>query len=124
MNILRPVCLSLAGIGIAIGAVACGPSHTTAYKVNASQSAQAKSDAKSLAECLPQNSLAQLKLIKSLDTKTGRDALVAMCGIAPQKKQAFEASVLSAAESGHLTTGAGRNTFFTVTLPQLVKENQ
>jgi hypothetical protein len=124
MNILRPVCLTIAGLGIVIGAAACGPAHTTAYKVNASQSAQAKSDAKSLAECLPQNSLAQLQLIKSLDTAKGRDQLVAMCGIAPNKKQAFEAAVLSAAESGHLTTSAGRNTFVTVTLPQLVKENQ
>jgi hypothetical protein len=124
MNILRPVCLSLAGLGIAVGAVACGPHYSTTYKVPASQSAAAKADAKSLAECLPQNSLAQLKLIKSLDTKSGRAQLVAMCGIAPDKKQAFEASVLSAAESGHLTTSAGRSTFFTVTLPQLVKENQ
>jgi hypothetical protein len=122
MNIIRPVCMSLAGLGIAIGAVACAP-HTTA-KVSASQSTAAKADAKSLAQCLPQNSLAQLKLIKSLDTTSGRAQLVAMCGIAPQKKQAFEAATLSAAESGHLTTSAGRNTFFGVTLPQLVKENQ
>jgi hypothetical protein len=123
MNILRPVCLTLAGLGIAVSAVACSP-HNSGVKVSASQSQAAKSDAKSLAQCLPQNSLAQLKLIKSLDTAKGRDQLVAMCGIAPDKKQAFEAATLSAAESGHLTTSAGRNTFFTVTLPQLIKENQ
>ena len=123
MNILRTTCLSLAGIGIAISAVACSP-HNSAVKVSASQSTAAKADAKSLAQCLPQNSLDQLKLIKSLDTTGGRAQLITMCGIAPDKKQAFEADVLSAAESGHLTTSSGRSTFFTVTLPQLVKENQ
>jgi hypothetical protein len=123
MNIIRTTALSFAGIAVAVSAVACSP-HNSGVKVSASQSTAAKADAKSLAECLPQSSLAQLKLIKSLDSKSGRDQLVAMCGIAPDKKQAFEASVLSAAESGHLTSSAGRNTFFTVTLPQLIKENQ
>src|SRR5271163_698444 len=116
MNILRTTCLSLAGIGIAISAVACSP-HNSTVKVSASQSTAAKADAKSLAQCLPQNSLDQLKLIKSLDTTGGRAQLISMCGIAPDKKQAFEADVLSAAESGHLTTSSGRSTFFTVTLP-------
>jgi hypothetical protein len=113
----------LIGAAVAAGAVACSPSHST--HVSASQSAAAKADAKALsAKCIPVSTVAQIKLAHSLTTKPGRAKLEATCGIAPNRKSAFEASVLSAAETGHLTTAQGRTEFFGVTLPKLIEENQ
>lgn len=108
---------------LAVGLTACSPSH--AHHATPAESAQAKSDAKAIAaKCLPSSSLAQLQLIKSLEKPAGRSALETKCGIPPARKQVFESQVLSAAEKGKLTTSAGRQTFFAVTLPKLVEENQ
>lgn len=112
------------GIGVAVSVIACQPSHNTAQHVTASQSAVAKSDAKALAKCLPTGAVQQIQLAHSLTTHSGREALTAKCGVPPQKKQAFEAQVLAAAEAGHLTTHAGRTAFFSVTLPHIVEANQ
>lgn len=113
----------LAGIALIVGIAACTPAKTTVH-VNASESAAAKSNAAALAKCLPQSPLAQIQMAQSLTTHSGRETLEDKCGIPPAHKQAFEASVLSAAESGHLTTSAGRTAFFSVTLPKIVEENQ
>jgi hypothetical protein len=111
------------GAAVAAGAAACSPSHST--HVSASQSAAAKADAKALtAKCIPQSAGAQIELAHSLATQAGRAKLEATCGIAPSHKAAFEADVLSAAESGRLTSHSGRATFFAVTLPKIVEENQ
>jgi len=113
----------LIGAAAAVGVAACGPSHTT--HVSASQSAAAKADARALsAKCIPTGATQQTELAHSLTTKPGRARLEAKCGIAPNRKAAFEASVLSAAETGHLTTAQGRTEFFGVTLPKLIEENQ
>lgn len=114
------------GIGVAVSVIACGPagSGTLGPSINASQSAQAKSDAKALARCLPKSSLKQIELAKSLTTHSGRKALEDTCGIPSRNKAAFESSVLSAAEQGHLSTRGGRAAFFTVTLPKIVEANQ
>ena len=113
----------LIGAAAAVGVAACGPSHST--HVSASQSAVAKADARALAaRCIPTGATQQIELAHSLTTDSGRSALAAKCGIAPNRKAAFEESVLSAAEAGHLTTHSGRTVFFTVTLPKLIEENQ
>ena len=119
----------LAGIALVVGIVACGPAKTGSLgpnvpKVNASQSAVARSDAKALARCLPTGATQQIELAHSLTTHSGREALTAKCGIPPQNKQRFESQVLAAAESGHLTTHAGRTQFFSVTLAQIIEANQ
>lgn len=118
---LAPVIL---GLAVGAGVMGCN-SHTAASHVSASQSQVAKSDAKALlAKCLPTGATAQLQVADSLKSKAGRTAFAAKCGVPPQNKKAFEAAVLSAAESGHLTTKAGRTTFFSVTLPKIIEENQ
>lgn len=121
-NVIRTAGLSFAGIGIAVSAVACSPhsSSSTDHHITASQSATAKN----LAKCLPAGALQQIALAKSLSTHAGRENLINACGIPAKNKDAFEASVLSAAESGHLTTSSGRDTFFNVTLPHLIEVNQ
>lgn len=124
---MKKILLALvAGIMIAVSVVACSPKHSTTIEqhVTTQQSAQAKSDAKALARCLPTGATQQIELAHSLTTHSGREALTTKCGIGPQHKQAFEASVLSAAESGHLTSKSGRTVFFSVTLPKLVEANQ
>lgn len=116
----------LLGAALAIGASACN-GHTAAsqHSVTASQSAVARADAKALAaKCIPAGATAQIKLADSLKSKTGRTAFAQTCGVPPAHKQAFEAAVLNAAEAGHLSTKAGRSTFFSVTLPKIVEENQ
>lgn len=111
------------GAAAAAGIVACSPSHSA--HVSASQSAVAKADARALAaKCIPASAVDQIKLAHSLTTSAGRSALEAKCGIAPDRKTAFEDSALSAAESGHLGTSQGRTTFFSVTLPKLIEEDQ
>jgi hypothetical protein len=123
-KVIQSAAISLAGVGIAIGAVACGPGHSTSLKVSASQSAAAKANAKDLTKCIPSGSLQQIELAKSLSTHSGRETLINMCGIPAKNKTAFEAAVLSAAETGHLTTSSGRSTFFNVTLPQIIEKYQ
>ena len=121
-NAIAPLVI---GVGVAVSVIACQPSHTTAqHHVTASQSAQAKADAKALTRCLPTGAVQQIQVAHSLTTHSGREALTNKCGIPASKKSSFEASVLSAAETGHLTTKAGRTTFFTVTLPSLIEANQ
>lgn len=105
-------------IGLALSA--CSPKH----QPNAADKAQAKSDLKAFSKCLPASAVGQLELVKSLGSKAGRTALVAKCGIPPNKRQATEAEILSAAEHGHLTTRAGRHTFTTITLPGILERNQ
>lgn len=118
----------LIGVGVAVSVIACSPSHSGStgpnIKVNASQSAVAKSDAKALAKCLPTGATQQIELAHSLTTHSGREALTSKCGIPTQNKQRFESQVLAAAESGHLTSKAGRTTFFSITLPKIVEADQ
>lgn len=119
----------LAAIALVVGIAACGPAKTGSLgpnvpKVNASQSAVAKSDAKALAKCLPTGATQQIELAHSLTTHSGREALTDKCGIPASKKSSFEAAVLNAAETGHLTSKAGRTTFFSMTLPKIVEANQ
>jgi hypothetical protein len=114
----------LIGVGVAVSVIACSPTHTTPVHVSASQSAQAKGDAQALAKCLPTGATQQIELAHSLTTQSGRDALVAKCGVPPQHRAAFEAAVLSAGENGHLTTHNGRAAFFAVTLPHIIEVNQ
>jgi hypothetical protein len=110
------------GAGLALGVAACGPAHTS--HVTGAEKAQGKTDAKNLTKCLPKGALAQLKLAKSLETATGRKGLIIACGIPPQNKEKFEAEALQGAESGHLTTKAGRAQYFEVTLPGVIERNQ
>jgi hypothetical protein len=127
-HIVAPVIAgSLASILLTFALTAChGGSGYSAgqHSLTASQSAQAKNDAKALAKCLPQSPATQISLAHSLTTKAGRVALEGKCGIAPQDKARFEAQVLSAAETGHLSNKADRYTFFAVTLPRIIEENQ
>jgi hypothetical protein len=115
-------------LGAALGAGVMGcNSHTAAssHHVSASQSQMAKTDAKALAaKCLPNGATAQLQVADSLKSASGRTAFADKCGVPPQNKKAFEAAVLNAAEAGHLSTHAGRSTFFSVTLPKIIEENQ
>jgi hypothetical protein len=115
----------LIGAGAAVAVVACSPAHSGATHVSASQSTVAKADARALAaKCIPSSAVDQIKLAHSLTTSAGRSALEAKCGIAQNRKSAFESSALSAAETGHLNTAQGRATYFGVTLPKLVEEDQ
>lgn len=115
----------LLGVGVAVSVIACSPHNAASqHHVSASQSALAKGDAKALAKCLPTGATQQIELAHSLTTHSGREALTAKCGIPASKKSSFESGVLSAAESGHLTSKAGRTTFFEVTLPSLIEANQ
>jgi hypothetical protein len=113
-------------VGFLLILTACGkPTGSAAsVHVNASTSAQAKSDAKALTKCLPQSAVGQLSLARTLTTHAGRENLAHTCGIPPQRKDAFEAQVLAAGENGHLTTHAGRAEFFSVTLPHIIEVNQ
>lgn len=124
MNILRTASISLAGIAIAVGAAACNSPHNSAatsdHHITASQSATAKD----LTKCLPTGGVQQIELIKSLSSQSGRDALISKCGIPAKNKTAFEAGVLTAAESGHLNTSSGRSVFFNDTVPQLIEKYQ
>jgi predicted membrane-bound mannosyltransferase len=122
-KILAPIIL---GAAVGLSAMAC-QGHTTAanHSVTASQSAMAKADVKALAaKCIPTGATQQLEVASSLKTSSGRTAFMNKCGVPKAHKQAFEASLLSAAESGHLATKAGRTTFFSVTLPKIIEENQ
>lgn len=107
---------------VALAAVGCSPAHSA--HINATDKAQAKSDAKALSKCLPASAIGQLELVKSLETKSGRIALEAKCGIPPAKRQATEAEILNAAEHGHLTRPGGVKTFMEVTLPAIIERNQ
>jgi hypothetical protein len=107
---------------LAGGIAACGPAQT--HHVTASQSAAAKSDAKALTKCLPKSALGQIELAKSLTSHSGREALIAKCGIPASKKQATEAQLLDAAEHGSLATKGGRTIFFNSTLPRIIEANQ
>lgn len=101
---------------------ACGSTH---YHPSAAQKEQGRADVKALAaKCIPSSGLAQLSLLHSLESRSGRQGLEARCGIPPARKAAFEAQVLSAAEHGHLASHAGRVTFFEITLPKIVEANQ
>lgn len=125
LTLLKRAAMPLA-ISAAIGAGVMGcNSHTSASHVSASQSQVAKSDAKALlAKCIPTGATQQLQVASSLKSKAGRSVFAGKCGVPPQNKKAFEAAVLTAAESGHLTTKAGRTKFFSVTLPKIIEENQ
>ena len=115
----------LIGVGVAVSVIACSPTHSTPQvHVNASQSAVAKSDAKALAKCLPTGATQQIEVAHSLTTHSGREALAGKCGIPASRKAAFEAQLLAAGENGHLTTHAGRTTFFEVTVPHIIELNQ
>lgn len=106
-------------IGLILIVTACGKTTPSA-----STSAAAKGDAKALSKCLPQTPVAQITLAKSLTTPAGRAALSNKCGIPPQRRSAFEEQLLAAGENGHLTTHAGRVTFFEVTVPHIIEVNQ
>lgn len=107
-------------IGMILILTACGKTTSA----SASTSAAAKGDAKQLAKCLPSSPVAQLTLAKSLTTPGGRATLSEKCGIPPQRRAAFEEALLAAGENGHLTTHAGRVTYFEVTVPHLIEVNQ
>jgi hypothetical protein len=121
---LAPV---LVGAGLACGLMAC-QGHGAAiqqHQITAQQSQMAKADTKALAaKCIPTGATQQIQVADSLKSKSGRTAFADKCGVPPQNKKQFEAAVLSAAEAGHLTTHAGRTTFFSVTLPKIIEENQ
>ena len=111
-------------VGFLLMLTACGKTTSTTVHVNASTSAVAKGDTRQLAKCLPQTPAGQLALAHSLTTPAGRAALSDKCGIPPQRRAAFEQALLAAGENGHLTTHAGRVTFFEVTVPHLIEVNQ
>lgn len=113
-----------AGAGLVV-AVATGCHSTHSVKITPSQSAAAHAAASALrAKCIPASAVKQIELARSLKTAAGRTAFEAACGVPPANKAQFEQDVLTAAEAGHLTTKAGRTTFFSVTLPKIVEENQ
>jgi hypothetical protein len=113
-------------VGFLLILTACGkPTGSAAsVHVNASTSAQARSDAKALGKCLPQSPAGQLALAHSLTTQAGRQKLADTCGIPPQRRAAFEEQLLAAGENGHLTTHAGRAVFFGQTVPHIIEVNQ
>lgn len=126
---LKRLVPALAGAGLVIAvATGCHGNPSAAQlkpTINASESAAAHAAARALAvKCIPASSVKQIELAKSLKTTAGRTAFEAQCGVPPAHKAAFEQDVLTAAEAGHLTTKAGRATFFSVTLPKIVEENQ
>jgi hypothetical protein len=121
MKRLLAVLALFAIVGMLLLITACGK---TTASVSASTSAAAKGDAKALSKCLPQTPVAQLTLAKSLTSTAGRTKLADSCGIPPQRRAAFEEALLAAGENGHLTTHAGRVTFFEVTVPHLIEVNQ
>lgn len=122
-----PAVVMAAGLGSAVAGCHSGggTGSTSLPSVNASESAAAHAAASALAaKCIPASPVAQIELVTSLKTTAGRVAFEATCGIPPAHKAAFEADLLGAAEAGHLTTKTGRTTFFSVTLPKIVEENQ
>lgn len=116
-----------------VGAAACSPTHhaATTPQAKASVSALASvpgADAQAMLirAGVPVNGTPaqQIAFGKSMLTKSGRDNLVKKLEIPQANKDAFEAAVLGAAEHDHLSTHAGRVTFFDTTLPNLVNQYQ
>ena len=121
-----PAGFAAAGIALSLtfSVGACSHSGSTTH-VTASQKAVAKKDFTQLTrKCLPADAVGQVKLVKSLGTKAGRNALLTKCGIPPERREVTEAKILNAMEHGHLSTHDGRVTFFTVTLPTIIAAEQ
>jgi hypothetical protein len=115
-------------VAAAVSLTACHGSSSA--KVSASDSAAAAQAAKNLkpvaAKCGVTTAVGQLAAVKEIASHAGREKLMAKCGITPDKYHAVEVQLLDAAEKGHLVKGgsAARVTYFTVTLPAIVKANQ
>lgn len=89
---------------------------------------------KLVAKCIPGTPVQQLHTLHLLfASKTGKNAqageqtrarIFGCLGIPADQRANFENDALTRAEHGHLTTTAGRKTYFEVTLPQLVATYQ
>lgn len=76
------------------------------------------------AKCGTGSAAGQIAAVKDLRTKAGRARLWAKCGVPAAKRSAVQTQALDAAEHAHLTTHAGRVTYFEVTLPAIIERNQ
>lgn len=120
------IAVSLVGAA-AFGVALAGCHSASSVKADASgtAAAQAKQSLSAIAaKCGTSTASGQLAAARDMKSKSGRAALMAKCGVPPANRSALETKALSAAETAHLTTKAGRTTYFTVTLPKLVQEEQ
>jgi hypothetical protein len=132
MTINQRILAGAAVIAIAAVTVAgCNPNTTNTGKAKIAASstaaAQAKTDLKQIvAKCGTATATGQIAAAKDLKSKAGRATLWTKCGVPAAKRPAVESQALSALEAGHLVTGghAARVTYFTVTLPKIIQENQ
>lgn len=121
----------LVGAGVLAATVAtvvlaaCSPQHSTALHADVKSSGvQNAAQVEKQRLGIPSSSLGQIEYAHNLLTPAGRHAVEIKAGIPAKNRQAFEAAVLGAAESGHLGNAGNRTTFLEVTLPALALKYQ
>lgn len=88
---------------------------------SSSQGQYDKAQAAKLAkECLPASETAQLRLLSPHKGQAARKAVEDCLEIPKAERQQFDDAFLNAALHAHLRTKAGRDTFATVTFPELL----
>jgi hypothetical protein len=113
----------------AIALAACGgktgsgvPAVPTTFGPSVSAAASAaKADLGVISKnCGTATAAGQVAAAKDVLTSDGRAKLMAKCGIPEDQRKALGTQLLAAAEKAHLTTHAGRVTYFEVTMPGMI----
>lgn len=105
------------GMGAAVSA--CGPTHSVQID------AAAKANYEAIAvRCGLNTASGQIAAAKAVKAAGSLKPLLLKCGVPEEKVPDAETKILNAAEHAHLLTKDGRKTFFGVTFPKIVAQEQ
>lgn len=115
------IAIPVVALALVGGVTACGKK---AAPIDPASASAAKQEASQyISKCVPVNdSLAQIKLAKSLTDANSRDKLAQCLGIPQDQRQNFEADALSSAEHVSWSDKGQRTQYFEVTLPNLAEK--